>query len=69
MEWINSVTFDPADTEMKSKLHDILDYYTYPGTLYDPQKDRVFSTQLSNVSMNTNPQSEIDKEWFCSFKD
>lgn len=68
MDWINTVTFDRDDTEMKSKLHEVLDYYTYPSSIYDIKMDRLCDTQLS--SMNAVPNiSEIDKEWFSAFKD
>lgn len=41
MDWINTVTFDRDDTEMKSKLHEVLDYYTYPSSIYDVKMDRL----------------------------
>lgn len=68
MDWINSVTFNHDDNEIKESINKALDYYTYPAKLHDLQNEKQFLTQYSSNSTPPN-YIEVDKEWFASFKD
>ena len=75
MEWINSISFNSLDSEVKAKIDKCLSYYAYPSLEnYSNNNSNKISDLYSNTQLSLNSKqsfdsSRIDKEWVIAFKD
>lgn len=69
MDWVNSVTFNQDDIQVKQELEKTLSYYVYPAQFLKLSSDSLRKSQLSQPVEKLTETEKRDKEWFLAFKD